>query len=71
MHSWGFPSGSVIKNPPAGAAGDVSLISESGRSPGGGNGNTLQYFCQGNPMDRGAWWVKIHEVTKTWTRLSY
>ena len=47
----------VIKNPLAGA-GDVrdeSSVPESGRSPGGGHGNPLQYSCLENPMDRGAW----------------
>ena len=46
------------------------MIPGSGRSPGGGNGNLLQYCCQDNPMDRGAWWATVHGVTKTWTRLS-
>jgi len=61
-----FPGGSVVKNPPANAgdAGDTGLIIESGRSPGGGNGNSLQYSCLGNPMDRGAWLATIHGVTK-------
>ena len=47
----GFPGGSVVKNPPANAgdAGDVGLILGSGRSPGGGNGNPLQYSCLENP----------------------
>ena len=45
----GFPGGSVVKNLPA-SAGDVGSIPESGRSPGGGNGNALQYSCLGNPM---------------------
>ena len=49
----GFPGGSVVKNPPANA-GDAGSIPVSGRSPGGGNGNPLQYSCPGNPMDRGA-----------------
>ena len=47
----GFPGGSVVKNSPANA-GDKGLIPESGRSPGEGNGNPLQYSCLGNPMDR-------------------
>ena len=51
--SRGFPGGSVVKNLPANA-GDVGSIPGSGRSPGGGNGNTLQYSCLGNSMDRGA-----------------
>ena len=51
-----FPGGSVVKNPPANAGdGDVGSIPGSGRFPGGGNGNTLQYSCLENPMDRGAW----------------
>ena len=45
-----------VKNPPANA-GDVGSISGSGRAPGKGNGNPLQYSCLGNPMDRGAWWA--------------
>ena len=43
--------------------------SSSGRSPGGGNGNPLQYSCLGNPMDRGAWWATVHGVIKSWTWL--
>ena len=60
---WGFPAGSVVKNSPANAR-DMGLIPGSGRSPGEGNSNTLQYFCLGNPIDRGAWWPAVHEVTK-------
>ena len=59
-------SGSVAKNPPD-KAGDSSLIPGLGRSPGGGNGNPLQYSCLGNPMDRGAWRAVVHGVTKSWT----
>ena len=59
----GFPRGSVVKNPPANA-GDVGLIPGSGRSPGEGNGNPLQYSCLGNPMDRGAWWATVCGVAK-------
>ena len=44
---------------------------ESGRSPGEGNGNLLQYSCLENPMDRGAWWAIIHGVTKSWTWLKW
>jgi len=40
------------------------LISGSGRSPGEGNGNPLQYSCLGNPRDRGAWWAIVHGVEK-------
>ena len=43
---------------------DASLISGSGRSPGGGHGNPLQYSCLENPMDRGAWKVAVHGVAK-------
>ena len=42
----------------------------SGRSPGGGNGNPLQYSCLENPMDREAWQAIVHGVTKSWTQLS-
>ena len=45
-----FPGGSVVKNLPTNA-GDVGSIPESGRSPGGGNGNPFQYSCLENPMD--------------------
>ena len=54
----GFPSGSVIKNPPANA-GDTGSIPGSGRSPGEGNGSPLQFSCLENPMDRGAWWATV------------
>ena len=59
----GFPGGSAVNNPPANA-GDLDSIPESGRSPGEENDNSLQYSCQGNPMDRGAWWATVHGVTK-------
>ena len=53
----GFPGGTVVKNLPANAGdiGDAGLIPGLGRSLGGGNGNSLQYSCLGNPMDREAW----------------
>ena len=62
----------VVKNPPANAGDvrDVSSIPGSGRSPGGGHGNPLQYSCLENPMDRGAWWAIVHGVAKSLTRLS-
>ena len=41
-----------------------------GRTLGKGNGNTLQYSCLGNPMDRGAWWATVHGIAKSWTRLN-
>ena len=61
-----LPGGSVERNlsANAGDAGDTGLISGSGRSPGGGNGNPLRYSCLGNSMDREAWWAPGHEVTK-------
>ena len=49
---------------------DLGLIPGSGRSPGEGNGNPLQYSCLENPMDGGTWWAIVHGVTKSWTRLS-
>ena len=52
-YSAGFQGGSVVKNPLA-SAGDTGSIPGLGGSPGEGNGNTLQYSCLGNPMDRGA-----------------
>ena len=41
-------------------AGDMGLIPGSGRAPGEGNGNPVQYSCLGNPLDGGAWWVTVH-----------
>ena len=64
-----LPRGSVVKNLPANA-GDAGSIPGSGRSPGGGNGNPLQYSCLENSMDRGAWQATVHGVTKSRTRLS-
>ena len=57
----------MVKNLPAnaGATGDVDLTPESGRSPEEGNGNSLQYSCLENSMDRGTLWAIIHGVTKT------
>ena len=49
---------------------DLGLIPESGRSPGVGNDNLLQYSCLENPTDRGAWWATVCRATKSWTRLS-
>ena len=45
-------------------AGDTGSIFGSGRSPGGGNGNPLQYFCLGSPMDGGAWWTPVHGIAE-------
>ena len=47
--------------------GDVGSISGSGRSPGVGNGNPLQYSCLENPMDRRAWQAIVHGAPKSWT----
>ena len=59
----------VVKNPPADAGDtrDAGSIPGLGRSPGGGNGNLLQYSCLGNPMDRGARWATVHGVVKSKT----
>ena len=65
----GFPGGAVVKDlpPSAGDSGDVSSIPASGSSPGGGNGNPLQYSFLGKPKDRGAWQATVHGVRKSWT----
>ena len=59
----------VVKNPPgnAGDTGDVGSIPGSERSPGGGHGKLLQYSCLENPVDRGAWWVAVHQVAESGT----
>ena len=62
--SKGFPGGSVVKNLLA-SAGDMGSIPGTGRSPGEGNGNPLQYSCLGNPMDRGAWQATVNRVAET------
>jgi len=67
--NWSFPGGSVVKNPPADAR-DMGSVPGVGRSPGGGNGNPLQYSFLENHMDRRAWWATVHGVTKSWTWLS-
>ena len=58
-----FPGGSVGKESACSAA-DPGLIPGSGRSPGEGNGNPLQYSCLENPMDGGAWRATVHGVTE-------
>ena len=63
---WGFPGGSNGKES-ACSAGDLGLILGSGRSPGEGHGNPLQYSCLENPMDRGAWRATVHGVTRSRT----
>ena len=66
---WGFTNGSVVKKLP-GNAGGAGLIPGSGRTPGEGNGNPLQYSCLENPMDKGAWWATLHRVAKSQIGLS-
>ena len=63
----GFPGGTAVKNlcANAGRARDVGLIPGLGRSPGVGIGNSLQYFCLENPMDRGAWQATVHGATES------
>ena len=64
----GFPGGSAGKASTCNA-GDLGSIPGSGRSPGEGNGNTLQYSCLEKPMDGGACWATVHGVAKSWTQL--
>ena len=63
----------VVKNPPAiaGDLRDAGSICGSGKSPGGGHGNPLQYSCLKNSMDRGAWRATVHRVTQSWTQLKW
>ena len=58
----------LVKNTPAnvGNVRDAGLIPESGRSPGGGRDNPLQYSYLENPMDTGAWQATVHRVAKSW-----
>ena len=65
----GFPDGLDNKESACNAVGP-GLIPGSGRFPGEGNGNPLQYSCLENSVDREAWWATVHGVTKSWTRLS-
>ena len=59
-----------VKNPSANAGdtGEANLIPRSGRSPGVGNGNPLQYSCLENSMDRETRWAIVHGVAKSWMR---
>ena len=66
-HHRGFPGGSVSKES-ACNAGDAGSIPGLRRFPGEGNGSPLQYPCQENPMDRGAWRATVHSVAKSWTQ---
>ena len=63
-YTCGSPGGSDGEES-ACSAGDPGSILGSGRPPGEGNGNPLQYSCLGNPMDRGAWWATVHGVSKS------
>ena len=63
MDCMGFPAGSDHKGS-AYSVGDLGLIPGSERPPGGGNGNPLQYSCQGTPMNRGAWRAAVRGVTE-------
>ena len=65
----GCPGGSDSKKS-ACSVGDLGLTPGLGRSPGGGYDNPLQYSYLENPMDRGAWWATVHEVTNRQTELS-
>ena len=60
----GFPGGSEVKVSACNAE-DLGSIPVSGRSPGEGNGNPLQYSCLESPMDGGAWWATVHGVVKS------
>ena len=62
----------LVKNPPANAGDirDVSSVPGSGRSPGGGHGNPLQYSCLENPTDKGTWQAIVQGVAKSQTQLS-
>ena len=64
----GFTGGLDSKES-ASIAEDLGSIPGSGRSSGNGNGYPLHYSCLENPMDRGAWWPTVHEVTKNQTGL--
>ena len=61
----------MVKNASANAGEerDSGSIPWSGRSPGGGHGNPLQYSCLENPTDRGSWWATVHRVAKSQTLL--
>ena len=69
MPYWASQVATVVKNSPAnsGDMRDPGSIPGSGRSPGGGHGNPLQYSCLKNPVDRGALWAIVHRVAKNQT----
>ena len=62
----------MVQNPHDNAEGprDVNSIPGARRYPGGGNGNLVKYFCEENPMEKGAWWATVHGVTKSQTQWS-
>ena len=62
-HTHTLSGSSVVRNLPA-KTGATGSIPGSGRSPGEGNSNSLQYSCLGNPMDREVWWATVHGVAK-------
>jgi len=67
--SWAPQVAVIVKNPPhnAGEVRDVGLIPGSGRSPGEGHGNPLQYSYLENPMGRGTCWTTVYRVARSWT----
>ena len=69
---WAFPVAQLVKKLPAssGDTTDIGSVPGSGRSPGEGNGNPLQYSCLENSMDRGAWLATVHGITKSWAQLN-
>ena len=69
--SWASQVALVVKNPSANAGDirDEDSIPGSGRYPGGGHGNPLQYSCLKNPMDWGVCWATVYRVAKSWTQL--
>ena len=70
--SQGFPGGTSRKESTCRCRRhrDSGLISGSGRYPGEGHGNPLQYYCLENPMERRVWWAIVHRIAKSWTQLS-
>ena len=70
-HLWVSRVVLVVENPPADGreVKDSGSVPGSGKCPGGEHGNPLQYSCLENPVDRGAWWLMVHRVTKSWTQL--
>ena len=67
LYQLSYQGSLVVKNPlvNAGDIRDVVSVPGLGRPPGGGHGNPLQYSCLENPMDRGAWWAKVHRVAES------